>query len=141
MAKTVLVEGDMAQFLPVAGQAVLIGALVAPMQASGTMTVMGKKVCLEGDEANVKVMLNYIAGPYVIPGMGTLIIKQLDSGQIATKTENSKKLLLQGGFFDSEFQVSAPAQQPTPTGPVPDGTPKYNGKGQFISTNLKLVAT
>ena len=141
MAITVLVESDIFQFMPFAGAAIFIGAPITSMQATGTMTVMGKKVCLEGDESKVQLPISYIAAPYVIPGMGTLKIKKLASSQIASKTVNGKKILLKTDMFDSEFQVSAPAQQPTPGGPVPDSTPSYNGKGQFIRTNIKFAAS
>ena len=139
MTKFAIIKDDQITILPPHGAA-LVFAPPGKMQASGTMTVTGKEVCLEGDEANVMIDAPYIAPPYVIPGQGKVIIKALAGDQLTKKTQHAgKPIILQGVMFDTEFQVTAPAQQPTPTGPVPDGTPKYNGKGQFITTNTKYT--
>jgi len=137
---TVILEGDMAQFQPAMGAATLIGMLMVPLSGTGTLMITGKKVCLEGDEKNVQLPINYTQGPYVIPGMGILKITALGGDQLSTKLVNGKKLILKGSNFQAEMQVTAPAQQPTPNGPVPDATPKYAGQGQFTSLNLKLNA-
>ena len=51
-------------------------------------------------------------------------------------------MLLKGSNFTAKFEVQTPAQQPTPTGPVPDATPLYgNGQGNFVSTNAKAKGT
>ena len=139
MPDSAIVSGDQVMFQPAQGAATLIAPAIIPINGSGTMAVMGKPVCLEGDEKNVQLPVPYIAGAYVIPGMGLLTIKQLAGDQLSKKTLNSKKLILKGALFDSEMQVTAPAQQPTPSGPVPDPNAKYAGKGQFMTTNVKFT--
>ena len=139
MPDTAIITGDQVQFLPAQGAAILMAPAMIPINGSGTMTVMGKPVCLKGDEKNVQMPIPYIAAPYVIPGMGLLKISALGGDQLSKKLMNGKKLILKGSQFDAEMQVTAPAQQPTPTGPVPDSTAKYSGKGQFISTNVKFT--
>lgn len=141
MADFVLVDGDTVLFLPAFGAA-MVAVQPGKLQGSGKATLSGKKVCLKGDEANVQVPgCSYISGPHVIPGVGTLKISGLAGDQVAKKTKNDQALMLKGSMFNAEFQVTAPAQQPTPTGPVPDGTAKYSGNGQFITTNMKWKAT
>ena len=139
MADSAIITGDQVQFLPAQGAAMLLAPGMIPISGSGTMTVMGKPVCLEGDEANVQMPIPYMAGPYCIPGMGLLKINALAGDQLSKKLMNGKKVILKGAQFDAVLEVTAPAQQPTPTGPVPDGTPKYTGKGQFITTNMKFM--
>ena len=84
----------------------------------------------------------YIAPPYVISGSGTLKVDKPDSDQLTEKTEvEGKKDILQGSQFDAVFEVQSPAQQPTPTGPVPDSMTKYSGgKGMFVPTNVTVMA-
>ncbi|WP_461535203.1 hypothetical protein [Spongorhabdus nitratireducens] len=141
MPDIAIITGDQVQFLPAQGAATLMAPALIPINGSGTLTIMGKPICLEGDEKNVQLPIPYIAGPYIIPGMGLLKITALGGDQLSKKALNGKKMILKGSQFDAEMQVTAPAQQPTPTGPVPDGTPKYTGKGQFISTNIKFTPT
>lgn len=138
MSDTILLDGDQAIFLPAFGAATVV---VRPgrLAGSGPATVSGKAVCVDGDEAKVTVpACMYTAGAYSIPGLGTLSIKQLAGNQKATKTKSGgKPVLLKGAMFTAQFQVTVPAQQPQPTGPVPDGVPQYTGNGRFQSTNLK----
>jgi hypothetical protein len=47
-------------------------------------------------------------------------------------------VLLKGGDFTAKFTVSAPAQQQTAAGPVPDPMALYTGTGKFITTNSKF---
>jgi hypothetical protein len=140
MADYVLINGDKAMFMPAFGAATVVvqpGTLVA----SGPATFGGsKKLCIVGDEKSVKVPgCMYTAGPYSIPGTGMLEIAALAADQKAEKTKSgATAVMLVGGNFDAKFTVQAPAQQPTAAGPVPDGTPTYQGKGNFVTTNSKF---
>ncbi|MGE3512329.1 MAG: hypothetical protein AB7N65_25980 [Vicinamibacterales bacterium] len=144
MADLILIDGDQVIFNPTFGQAVVV---VRPgrLAGSGPATRGGKALCVDGDESKVSVPgCMYIAGPYAIPGVGTLKIKQLAANQKATKTKSGKKaVLLKGGSFIAEFQVNTPAQQPPPGpgSPIPDGTPQYAGSGMFVTTNVKFFGT
>ncbi len=142
MSDFVLMDGDQAIFMPTFGPAVVV---VRPgrLAGSGPGTINGKAICVDGDESKVSVPgCMYFAGAYCVPGVGTLKIKQLAGNQKATKTKSgSKPMLLKGGTFVAEFQVTAPAQQPTAAGPVPDAMTQYMGSGSFLTTNMKFTGS
>jgi hypothetical protein len=81
---------------------------------------------------------------YPTPGTGTLKIDSLAGNQKAKKMKDGgKAVLLKGKQFNAVFEVMAPAKS-LPKGtvpPEPDTTKKYNGKGKFISTNMKWKAS
>ena len=136
MSDFVIVDGDKAYFLPNFGMAIV---MVQPGTITGSAdaTWKNKPMCIEGDETSVEVAgCSYTAGPYAIPGSGTLTINQLNADQVATKTKSKKTAaILKGSQFIAQFEVQSPAQQPTPNGPVPDPTPQYSGQGVFQTTN------
>src|SRR5712691_10732181 len=144
MSDFIMVDGDIVNFLPTFGAAVVVPI---PTTISGTASktkVTSKPPCLEGDEKNVKSSgCMYIAPPYVVPGTGTLKIDKLNSDQLTEKTKiEGKKVILKGSMFDAVFEVQSPAQQPTAGGPVPDSTSKYSGgKGSFVPSTAKVKAT
>ncbi|MBL8350890.1 MAG: hypothetical protein JNL87_11295 [Burkholderiaceae bacterium] len=142
MSDFVLIDGDQAVFLPAFSPAVVV---VQPgkLAGSGPATVNGKAICVDGDESKVSVPgCAYMTPSHPIPGTGTLKIAALAGNQKATKTKTGgKPVLLKGAMFTAKFEVQSPAQQPTPTGPVPDGSPQYSGQGQFVTTNTKVSAT
>ena len=143
MPDFILIEGDKANFLPNFGAAIVV---VKPgdLKGSGPMTLKGKNVCVDGDEKKVSVPgCMYMAGPYSIPGTGTLKIASLAGNQKAKHTKSGgKEVLLKGGNFTAKFEVQNPAKQPAPPGPpIPDATPQYSGNGMFITTNTKFQGT
>ena len=144
MSDSIIIDGDMVNFLPTYGSAVVVPI---PTTISGTAaktTVAGKAPCLEGDEGDVQSAgCMYIAPPYVIPGTGTLKIDRLGSDQLTETTKiEGKKVILHGTMFDAVFEVQSPAQMPAPPGPPdPDSMTKYSGgKGMFVPTNLTVMA-
>jgi len=141
MSDFILIEGDVAMFIPAFGAAVVV---VQPgkLEASGPASIGGKKICVDGDESKVAVAgCAYMTPQYSIPGTGTLKIAALAGDQKAKKTQTgAKAALLKGGSFTAKFEVQSPAQQPAPPGPpVPDATPQYSGNGMFVTTNLKVT--
>lgn len=140
MADFILMDGDQVMFVPAFTPAVVV---VQPgnLEGSGPATIGGKKVCVDGDEANVSVPgCTYMTPQCPIPGSGTLKISALAGDQKATKTQTGgKPVLLKGGSFTAKFEVQSPAQQPTPSGPVPDSATQYSGQGMFITTNVKVT--
>jgi hypothetical protein len=81
--------------------------------------------------------VSYIKGAFV-GGVGKLTIKQLNSDQKATKlTVGGKKAILVGSKFDALFTVVTPAQQPG-SPPTSDTTLTYDGKGSFVTTDMKI---
>ena len=141
MNDLVVLDGDLAMFLPAFGAAVVV-VRPGPITGSGPATTGGHAVCLEGDEDSVSVAgCMYVAPPYVIPGTGTLQIDQLAGDQLTqTVAGGSKKLILKGSQFVAKFTVASPAQQPQVSGPVPDATPSYSGNGQFVTVNATARA-
>lgn len=142
MSDLILIDSDKAVFMPTFGMATVV---VQPgsIKGSGPATLQGKKVCVEGDEKSVEVAgCMYIAGPFSVPGTGTLKIDSLAGDQKAEHTSTGgKKVLLKGGQFKAKFEVQSPAQQPV-NPPVPDPTPQYgNGQGIFVTMNTKYTGT
>src|SRR3954452_25601761 len=142
MADFVLLDGDSVLFQPTFGPATVV---VRPGQlaGSGPAKAGDRAMCVEGDESRVQVApCPYVTPQFSIPGTGSLKIQSLAPNSKATKTTTGQKpVLLVGGMFTAVFEVQSPAQQPTPTGSVPDGTPQYPGQGQFLSTNTTVQAT
>src|SRR3954463_16401674 len=141
MPDYVILEGDLAVFMPAFGAAVVVvrpGRIIA----SGVTSLMGKKICVKGDETKLMVHgCAYITPVYSIPGVGTLKINALGGNQTSKKTKSSgKEVIVKGSSFKAVFEVQTPAQQPPkgPTPPVPDTTPQYSGNGTFITTNTKF---
>jgi hypothetical protein len=117
-------------------------AAPVPLIGSGTTVLVGgQPVCLEGDECPpaIKGPLTYTAPPFVTPGTGTLQIELLPDN-LTTKTVQGKAIILKGATFFATFNVKTPAQQPTPTGPVPDPLMVKDCTCQFISTNMNTQA-
>ncbi len=140
MADFILIDGDKAIFLPNFGVAV-VEVKPGDLKGSGPGTLNGKRLCVDGDETNVKVTgCVYMTPNYSIPGTGTLKIAELAGNQKAQKTKTGgKAVLLKGGNFTAKFEVQTPAEQPNPTGePLPDATPQYSGSGIFVTTNVKF---
>lgn len=138
----VLVDGDLALFVPSFGAALVI---VRPgtLTGSGPATLNRKKLCVAGDEKSVLVSgCLYTAGAFSIPGVGTLTIAALSPDQQAVKSRTGRAaLLLVGGRFTAKLTVVSPAYQPSAPSPVPDPTPHYLGKGSFVTANRKLRGT
>ncbi len=141
MSDYAILDGDQAVFMPAFGAAVIV---VRPgrMIASGMTTLLGKKICVKGDETKLIVPgCAYITPVYSIPGVGTLKINALGGNQTSKKTKSgSKEVIVKGSSFKAVFEVQTPAQQPPKglTPPVPDAAPQYSGNGTFITTNIKF---
>ncbi len=146
MADFIVIDGDKVNFMPNFTPAMVV---VQPgdFKGSGPATLNGKKVCVEGDEANVSVPgCMYTTPTHSIPGTGTLKIQKLAPNQKAMKTKTGgKAVLLKGVNFFAVFEVdcASPARQPRPGpgSPIPDATPKYSGMGTIVTTNTKFQAT
>lgn len=140
MADFILTDGDTVNFQPAFGAA---NVVVKPgnIKGSGPAKILGKKICIDGDEAKVSVPgCMYTAGPHTVPGNGTLKIDSLAGDQKAKKTKlDGKAVLLKGGNFNAKFEVQSPAQQTLPNGAMkPDSTASYSGKGSFVASNSKF---
>lgn len=144
MSDLIIVDGDMVNFLPTYGAAIVVPIPTTIAGSAEKTNVTGKAACLDGDEADVESPgCMYVAPPYVIPGSGTLKIDKLNSDQLTEKTDiEGKKVIIHGSQFDALFEVQSPAQFITPAGsPQLDSTTKYTGgKGMFVPSNATVTA-
>jgi len=122
----------------------LVPMIMAPVPLIGTstnVTATGPLICLQGDELPpmIRGPLPYTAPPFVTPGVGTLTLI-LTPTNFTLQTKNGKPILIKGTPFQAIFNVSAPAMQPTPAGPIPDPMVVKPGTAQFITTNFVVKA-
>ncbi len=122
----------------------VVPPLMSPIPLIGTstnMTVNNMPVCLEGDEIPPMLMapLPYTSPPFVTPGTGTVSVTLTPMNKTLL-TDNGKAILIKGTPFTAEFQVMAPAMQPTPAGPIPDPVAKKPGMAEFVTTNVTVKA-
>jgi hypothetical protein len=141
MSDYAILDGDQAVFMPAFGVAV-VAVRPGRVMGTGMTSLMGKKICVKGDETKLMVPgCVYTTPIYSIPGVGTLKINALGGNQTSKKTKSGgKEIIVKGSTFTAVFEVQTPAQQPPqgPTPPVPDATPQYSGNGNFITTNTKF---
>src|ERR1051326_7381196 len=124
----------------------IVPQLIAPVPLVGTgMTIMinHQPVCLQGDELPIAIKgpLMYTAPPFVTPGMGTLTIILLPTNLTLRSTASGKPALLRGASFGALFNVTVPAMQPTPAGPIPDPLVVKPCQAQFITTTVNALAS
>src|SRR6266540_5357156 len=121
-ADFVMKTGDMIQItIP---PPAIVPTIMAPIPLIGTsvsLMISGAPACLEGDELPppLRAPQPYTAPPFVTPGMGILSLT-LTPANKTLQTKNGRAILIKGTPFLAEFQVVAPAMQPTPAGPIPD---------------------
>jgi hypothetical protein len=124
----------------------IVPLLMAPVPLIGTgMTAMinNQPVCLQGDELppTLRVPLVYTAPPFVTPGMGTLTLMLMPNNMTIRSAFSGKPALLKGATFQAIFNVTVPAMQPTPVGPIPDPLMVKPGTAQFITTTVNAQAS
>jgi len=124
----------------------IVPLLVAPVPLIGTgltVVINNQPVCLQGDELppTLRVPLVYTAPPFVTPGMGTLTLILMPNNMSMRSTFGGKPALLKGATFQAMFNVTVPAMQPTPVGPIPDPVVVKPGTAQFISTTLNSLTS
>jgi hypothetical protein len=122
----------------------IVPQLEAPVPLEGsaeTILVNGMPACVVGDEMPPELMvpMEYSAPPFVVPGMGTLMLTLLPDNMTIT-TMADGPLLIRGGPFIALFTVEEPAMQPTPAGPIPDPVIEKPGTAEFITTNETVMA-
>ncbi len=144
MADFVIKTGDMLQVT--VPPPALVPQLVAPIPLVGTGTtvlVNNQPVCLQGDELPIALRgpLMYTAPPFVTPGMGTLTVTLMPNNLTLRTTAAGKPALLKGATFMATFNVTVPAMQPTPVGPIPDPVAVKPCQAQFITTTVTVMAS
>jgi hypothetical protein len=124
----------------------IVPQLVAPVPLMGTgLTVLinNLPVCLQGDELppTLRMPLMYTAPPFVTPGMGTLTIVLMPNNLTMLSSVGGKPALLKGATFQAMFNVTVPAMQPTPVGPIPDPLLVKPCTAQFITTTVNVLVS
>jgi Contractile injection system spike tip protein len=123
----------------------IVPQLEVPMPLEGsaeTILVNGTPACVLGDEMPAELMepMPYTAPPFIVPGMGTLMLTLLPDN-MTVQTMADGPLLIRGGPFIAMFTVEDPAMQPTPAGPIPDPVLEKPGTAEFITTNMTVIAS
>ncbi len=145
MSDFILKTGDKVLFQPNFGAATVVPPLDTTITGTGGASLFSTKVCVKGDEAQVILApVSYTTPTHTTPGIGMIVIDQLNGDQVAKKTKsNHKSVLLVGSAFTAKLKVLLPAQQPPPAGsPTPDPLVEHQGGvGKFITTNAKFKGT
>ncbi len=139
MGDPILITGDQVIFDSAFGPATVV---VQPgvMNGTGKSKVMGKRVCVAGDEMRVMVSgCPYTTATHSTPGTGSLMIQKLIPPQQSMRSKSGKKpVLIATSKFIAKFMVMVPAQMPAPPGPpIPDTMIQYVGTGEFKSAQTK----
>lgn len=140
MTDEILRTGDQAIYEAVFNPALV---KVQPGTLTGTgrpVKIIQQAVCVQGDEASATVPgCAYVSGGFTVPGVGVLSISSLGADQLSPHCRSGgKPLLRRGTRFTASFQVTVPAQMPTPGGSVPDPISLYTGVGRFETGNVKV---
>ncbi|KWI32623.1 hypothetical protein WM04_13490 [Burkholderia ubonensis] len=134
MMSLVVVDGDALAFEPQFGDRMV--TLVDPpmIRGTGLATIGGVKVCIEGDEAKVRLKAIYSTSTYTVPGNGIVTIKALDSSQMASGCTSPMSVITKGRQkFTASFTPAKPAM--TPSSPsTADAAPPSDGKGEFVTS-------
>ncbi|MGI9148102.1 MAG: hypothetical protein ACR2IK_16370 [Chloroflexota bacterium] len=143
MSDLLIKTGDMLQVT--VPPPAIVPQLIAPVPLLGsgmTVLVNNQPVCLQGDELPIALSgpLMYTAPPFVTPGMGTLMVTLMPNNLTLRTTASAKPALLKGATFMATFNVTAPAMQPTPAGPIPDPVVVKPCQAQFITTTVNAMA-
>lgn len=138
--KLIIIDGDQVNFNFLFGTAIIV-PIPGKITGSGSSTLQGKKVCIEGDEKSVEVQnVRYIAPPYIVPGEGIVKVIELASDQVATKTSDSNtKVILKGAKFKAKLEITRKASD---LFGGQDPNKEYTGgEGFFINANQKFTGT
>ncbi len=135
----VVIHGDIVKFDQVFGNRTVIPP---PTTISGTgkATISNKKMCIKGDEKQVKLMnVPYTTASHSIPGTGTITISALDTSQEAKKTVCGQAVIIKGQKFKAQFLPDQPAKTPPPAS-APDPSTPSMGTGSFNTSQQSVKA-
>ncbi|WP_036768614.1 hypothetical protein [Photorhabdus australis] len=133
MSEAIVVDGDLLQFDPNFGNRQVTVPNPGKISGTGHAQVSGKKVCILGDEGQVRVSATYITATHTTPGTGTITISALDASQQALQCTSGAALIIKGQQFTAMFTPESPAINNTVSPPQSDVTTPSSGKGRFIT--------
>jgi hypothetical protein len=139
MSDWVVINGDIVKFDQAFGNRTVISP---PTTISGTgkATINNKKICIKGDEKQVKVMnVPYTTASHSVPGTGTLTIMALDTSQEAKKAVCGQAIIIKGQKFKAQFLPTQPAMTPPPAS-SPDPSAPTMGTGSFNTSQQRVKA-
>ncbi|CDH32124.1 hypothetical protein [Xenorhabdus bovienii] len=133
MSEAIVIDGDMLQFDPNFEHRQVKIPNPGKISGTGHAQVNGKKVCILGDEKQVRVSAIYTTETHTTPGTGTITISALDTSQQALQCTSGAALIIKGQKFTALFTPESPAINNTVTPPQPDVMTPSSGKGSFIT--------
>jgi hypothetical protein len=139
MSEWVVINGDMVTFDKMFGNRTVISPPTT-ITGSGKATINNKKICILGDEKQVKIMnAIYTTPSHSVPGTGTLTIQALDTSQQAKKTSCAETVIIDGQKFRAQFLPTQPAMTPPPVS-TPDAASPTLGTGSFTASQQRVKA-
>ncbi|MCG3460973.1 hypothetical protein L7G72_03730 [Xenorhabdus bovienii] len=133
MSEAIVIDGDMLQFDLNFGNRQVTPSSPAKISGTGHAQVSGKKVCILGNEKQVRVPATYFTATHATLGTGNIIISALDTSQQALQCTSGAALIIKGQKFTALFTPESPAINNTVTPPQPDVMTPSSGKGSFIT--------
>ncbi|HEK1310957.1 TPA: hypothetical protein SMQ86_006060 [Pseudomonas aeruginosa] len=131
MLDWIVQDSDRVLFDPMFGPRQVIVVAPVMIRGSGHATVLGRRVCILGDEKKVQAQAQYLLPGYS-PGQGLVTIFQLQPNQQAPRCSSLGPVLLKGQKFIAQFTPTAPAVN-TGSGTPDVMTPTF-GQGSFVTT-------
>lgn len=139
MSEWIVINGDTVKFDQVFGNRTVISPPTT-ITGSGKATINQKKLCIQGDEKQVRLMnVPYTTPSHSVPGTGTLTIQALDTSQQARKTSSGEAVIIEGQKFKAQFLPSQPAMTPPPAS-TPDPASPSMGTGSFTASQQRVKA-
>ncbi|ALL39863.1 hypothetical protein B9T65_00135 [Serratia marcescens] len=141
MGALVVATGDVVIFQPSFGNRTLLAPAQAVLAGTGRFMVNGKPGCVIGDLAKVVVPdIPYMAGNFSVPGVGMIQLVVAGPDQVAHKVLSGTPVLIKGSECQAVFIPTAPATDPSSGVPDPTVGVPTPGRGQFMVTQLKVIA-
>ncbi|MBS9423159.1 hypothetical protein [Photorhabdus caribbeanensis] len=136
MSERLVVDGDSLLFEPLFGNRLVTLLRPATIRGSGHAQIRGKKIAIVGDEKQLQFQAQYITPNHPIPGMGMVIIVQLNANQQANFCRSPATVIVVGQQFTAHFIPIQPANGPL----GPDIIIPSMGKGRFIANQYIVRA-
>ncbi|WP_212760544.1 hypothetical protein [Pseudomonas fluorescens] len=139
MSEWIIINGDTVKFDQMFDDRTVIAPLTT-ITGSGQATINNKKICILGDEKQVRLMnVPYTTPKHSVPGTGTLTIEALDPSQQARETSSGEAVIIEGKTFKAQFLPSQPALMPPPAS-TPDLVSPSMGTGSFTASQQRVKA-
>lgn len=141
MASPFVLDGDSVDFEPAFGPAQVVVRPGTIRASRSHFTVLGRAVCVLGDETFVEVPdCLYTTPACPVPGRGKLTIEAIAPDQESRRAlVGDQHALVKGQRMPARFTVAEPAKQPPPSS-APDPLPRYAGFATFRTDQSRATA-